>query len=252
MAVAVVAVALQVVRARRAEAACRSSEARCAGLLEQQARPKTIPRDLATQTDDAMGEVGRRAADLAHDLNDLLAAITGGAELLMTRLEAAHPGRSDATGIRDAALAGARIARRLGSLGGPRPALDAPVLESSRPSGQTASILVVEDEPHVREFIRQVLTRAGHEVIVTGGPHEALAILTRRPPIEMLLVDLVIPHMSGYDLATQARLITPGVLVVYMSGFACDRGRMLDQDVFLAKPFKAESLEAAVQEALAS
>ena len=86
----------------------------------------------------------------------------------------------------------------------------------------TAPVLVVEDEPHVRELIRVVLVRAGHEVVAVAGPHAALAALNRQPAISLMLVDVVMPEMDGYDLVIEARKISPGVHVVFMSAFARD------------------------------
>jgi signal transduction histidine kinase len=116
----------------------------------------------------------------------------------------------------------------------------------------TAPVLVVEDDPRVRELIRVVLVRAGHEVVAVAGPHAALAALNRQPAISLMLVDIVMPEMDGYDLVAVARKISPGVHVVFMSGFAHDATRHPSGDSFLAKPFTVESLTGIVQEALAA
>jgi len=116
----------------------------------------------------------------------------------------------------------------------------------------TAPVLVVEDDPRVRELIRVVLVRAGHEVVAVAGPHAALAALNRQPSISLMLVDVVMPEMDGYDLVAVARKISPGVHVVFMSGFAHDATRHPSGDSFLAKPFTVESLTGIVQEALAA
>jgi CheY-like chemotaxis protein len=114
-----------------------------------------------------------------------------------------------------------------------------------------APVLVVEDDPRVRELIRLVLVRAGHEVVAVAGPHAALA-LNRQPAISLMLVDVVMPEMDGYDLVVEGRKISPGVHVVFMSGFARDTARHPGGDGFLAKPFTVESLTGIVQEALAA
>jgi two-component system cell cycle sensor histidine kinase/response regulator CckA len=116
----------------------------------------------------------------------------------------------------------------------------------------TTPVLVVEDEPRVRELIRLVLVRAGHEVVAVAGPHAALAALNRQPTISVMLVDVVMPEMDGYDLVAEARKISPGVHVVFMSGFALDTTRHPSGDSFLAKPFTVELLTGIVQEALDS
>lgn len=113
-----------------------------------------------------------------------------------------------------------------------------------------APVLVVEDEPQVRELIRLVLVRARHEVVAVAGPHAALAALNRQPAIPLMLVDVVMPEMDGYDLAAAARKISPGVHVVFMSAFARDAARHPSGDGFLAKPFTIEALTSIVEKAL--
>jgi CheY-like chemotaxis protein len=122
-----------------------------------------------------------------------------------------------------------------------------PATEESR-SG--TPVLVVEDEPHVRELIRLILVRAGHKVLAVAGPHAALAELNRQPAISLMLVDVVMPEMDGYDLVVEARKISPGVRVVLMSGFARDTTRHPSADGFLVKPFTVESLTTIVEHAL--
>jgi two-component system cell cycle sensor histidine kinase/response regulator CckA len=120
-----------------------------------------------------------------------------------------------------------------------------------RPMTGLAPILVVEDEPRVRELMRLVLVRAGYDVVAVAGPHDALAALNRQPDINLLLIDVVMPEMNGYDLAAEARRIAPAAKVVFLSGFACDPSRQPPTDGFLAKPFTVESLTDIVQHALA-
>ena len=112
------------------------------------------------------------------------------------------------------------------------------------------TVLVVEDDPRVRELIKLVLVRAGHEVVVSAGPHEALAALHRQTDINVLLIDVVMPEMNGYDLAAEARKLAPRAHFVFMSGFARDAVRQRATDGFLAKPFTVESLTCVIQQAL--
>lgn len=105
-----------------------------------------------------------------------------------------------------------------------------------------APVLVVEDEPGMRELIKAVLMRSGYEVVTVAGPHAALAVLNRQPAIALMLVDVVMPEMDGYDLMAEARKISPGVRAVFISAFAPDPARHPPGDGFLAKPFTSESL----------
>jgi CheY-like chemotaxis protein len=112
-------------------------------------------------------------------------------------------------------------------------------------------VLVVEDEPGVRELITRTLARGGREVVAVKGPFAALTALSNGPDIALMIIDIVMPEMDGYDLAVEARKISPYVRVVFMSAFACDPARQPHGDGFLSKPFTTESLIAIVDEALA-
>jgi PAS domain S-box-containing protein len=115
-----------------------------------------------------------------------------------------------------------------------------------------ATILVVEDDPRVREITELILRRAGHDVVVAPGPLEAIATLRAQRDINLMLTDIVMPDMNGYDLADEARKIAPDLRVLYMSGFASDEFRRVVQDPFVPKPFSATSLTSAVETALAA
>ena len=197
----------------------------------------------------------QNAGHVTHDLNDLLTAINGHTELLIASLDPSGPSIRDAHEIRRAVLSAARLTAPSAVTGhtdaalhisepaaGPDPAVaDIPL---------TALVLVVEDDPRVCELIRMVLVRAGHEVVAVAGPHAALASLNRQPAISLMVVDVVMPEMDGYDLVAEARKIAPGVRVVFTSGFARDTARHPSGDGFLAKPFTIESLTGIVANAL--
>lgn len=204
----------------------------------------------------------RLAADLAHDVNDLLTAITGHAELLIAGMDPSATAVADAREILRAAMSAAKLTKPLRSLADSQrtptdPAGVAAVmartsqsLESMR-SART-EILIVEDEPAVRELIRAVLSRAGYDVVAIAGPRAALAELGREPLLALLIVDLVMPEMDGYDLVAAARGLRPDLPVIFMSGFAPDLKRQAPGDRFIAKPFSNEALLDAVREALAA
>jgi two-component system, cell cycle sensor histidine kinase and response regulator CckA len=116
--------------------------------------------------------------------------------------------------------------------------------------GGYARAMIVEDDPGVRQIVEIVLRRAGHEVVAVEGPQEALALLRGRPDINLVLTDVVMPEMDGYELAAEIKKIAPGARIVFMSGYAPDMARQLD-DNFLAKPFTAESLTHVVRHAMA-
>ncbi len=113
-----------------------------------------------------------------------------------------------------------------------------------------ATILVVEDDPLVRELTERILRRAGHDIVSVPGPLEAIAALRAQRDINLMVTDIVMPDMNGYDLAEEARKISPGLRVVFMSGFTSDEFRCVVKERFVPKPFTAASLTGAVQRAL--
>lgn len=119
-----------------------------------------------------------------------------------------------------------------------------------------AIILLVEDESTVRQVTRQVLEHAGYEVLESDGAREALRLATEhRGHIGLLLSDVVMPGMSGLDLARHIREMQPRLTTVFMSGYA--ETAVLHQSVqdplssYIQKPFTIDLLLACVDKALA-
>lgn len=119
----------------------------------------------------------------------------------------------------------------------------------------TETILVVEDEPGVRELVRQVLVRRGYRVLVATTPHEGLEMVTATTdPIHLLLSDVMLPEMSGRALADQIVARRPGIRVIYMSGYTdhaiVHHGELEPDLPFLQKPFTPQALARKVREVL--
>jgi CheY-like chemotaxis protein len=111
----------------------------------------------------------------------------------------------------------------------------------------TETLLVVEDEPAVRDLAVQVLTECGYQVLTAGDGREALEIGQQHEgPIDLLLTAVVMPHMNGKQLATQLRAQWPEIRVLYMSGYTDQviaRQDIEAADVaLLSKPFSMRSL----------
>ena len=117
------------------------------------------------------------------------------------------------------------------------------------------TILLVEDDPLVRELARAVLTTCGYSVLV-GEDSRTVASLCERhaDPIHLLLTDVVMPGASGREVASQVLARRPGIKVLYMSGYTADavvhHGVLDGGTFFLPKPFTPSSLAAKVREVL--
>jgi len=117
------------------------------------------------------------------------------------------------------------------------------------------TILLVEDETDVREVTRAVLEHAGYRVLESNGPEEALRLGSdHRGHIGLLLSDVVMPGMNGAELALRLQSLQPGLVTVFMSGYA-------DHDVlrkvmhggmtnYIQKPFTIDVLLSRVAAAL--
>jgi CheY-like chemotaxis protein len=117
------------------------------------------------------------------------------------------------------------------------------------------TILLVEDEPQVRAASLRILRRAGYEVVEASNGDEAIrACEERGNPIDLLVTDVVMPGMSGRELARRLDQIRPGLQVLFLSGYtstAIVHHGMLDAGLqFLQKPVTPESLSRKVREVL--
>ena len=118
----------------------------------------------------------------------------------------------------------------------------------SSPYGK-GQILVVEDEPAVRMLVTTVLKQQGHSVLQARDGEEALAIFSQNmDAIDLVLTDVVMPHMSGRQLLTRLEQLRPGIKALFMSGYADDvtlRHGALGAHL-IQKPFTPEDLAAKV------
>jgi CheY-like chemotaxis protein len=119
----------------------------------------------------------------------------------------------------------------------------------------TETVLLVEDDEMVRDLARQVLETYGYRVLAAGGGREALKLCqSHRGDIHLLLTDVVMPDMSGRDLAERLREKCPRLKVLYMSGYTDDiiahHGVLEPNMEFLEKPFTPEALARKVREVL--
>ena len=131
----------------------------------------------------------------------------------------------------------------------------APERSDSRMVNGHETILLVEDQRAVRELARTVLAGRGYSVIEAQDPEEAVRLADDHgSEIHLLLTDVVMPGMSGYDLAKRLKAQLPDLRVLYMSGYAYDQfpegGTVKEGSAFLQKPFTPNVLAQRVRETL--
>lgn len=113
-------------------------------------------------------------------------------------------------------------------------------------------ILLVEDEDFVREVTSQVLSSAGYFVLKARDAAEASRLFRRRRGhVQLVLTDMIMPGMSGAELARQLKVMRPAIKVVVMSGYPEIPIQEPDSGTYyLPKPFSVESLTSKVQQVL--
>jgi CheY-like chemotaxis protein len=131
---------------------------------------------------------------------------------------------------------------------GPAPA------SAPRPSGRE-SLLLVEDEEAVRSLAREVLQQSGYRVLIAGDGPEALRRCSEHEGrIDLLVTDVVMPGMSGSEVAERVRLARPGIKVLYMSGYTDSavfhHGVRQGETEYLEKPFTPDILARKVRDVL--
>ena len=117
------------------------------------------------------------------------------------------------------------------------------------------TVLLVEDEEVVREMAAEILRENGYEVMEAKHPNEALILAAQHNGvIHLMLTDVVMPQMSGRDLAEQILPQRPDMKVLYMSGYTDDaivhHGVLEEGTAFIAKPFSIHALARKLREVL--
>jgi two-component system, cell cycle sensor histidine kinase and response regulator CckA len=132
------------------------------------------------------------------------------------------------------------------------PEVVAPI-EEARPE----TILIVEDEAGIRALVRKILRRQGYEVLEASNGDEALIVCREHPgTLDLLITDVMMPHMGGRELVDKLREQCHEMKVLYVSGYTDDAsiysGNFPPGTAFLQKPFTLGSLLDKVKEVLAA
>ena len=111
-------------------------------------------------------------------------------------------------------------------------------------------ILVVDDEESIRKFVARVLREAGYEVLVAASGPAALTTVEQNGPFDLFVFDMMMPEMSGAELARRLRLIHPDAQILYFTGFSDalfnERSTLWAHEAFLDKPATTAGLLEAV------
>lgn len=130
-----------------------------------------------------------------------------------------------------------------------------PPAQRSRHGGGTQRILLAEDDAQLRKMVSSILQSRGYHVFVAVNGKHALQILEANPaPIDLLLTDVVMPELSGPELAVQALRILPQLKVLFMSGYTDDTFGSLDTHgmELLPKPMTPDTLLRKIEQVLQS
>jgi hypothetical protein len=120
---------------------------------------------------------------------------------------------------------------------------------------RTETILLAEDQEGVRKFARTALQTFGYTVLEARDGDDAILVCKEhRGPIHLILTDIVMPGINGYELVTHLSTLHPGIKILYMSGYPDEiitrHGNREPKAGFLRKPFEPDDLLHKVRDVL--
>jgi CheY-like chemotaxis protein len=188
----------------------------------------------------------RLVDEVVHDLNNALLVIRGYSSVLRTSLGTPEQ-LADVDEIAKAVDHATALTGRLLELA-----------RSGRQGGDTGplaagteTILLVEDDEAVRGLVCRVLESAGYNVLLATRPSEAELLLAQEQNVDLLLSDVVMPEMSGFELAARLRNNRPDLRTLFISGNAYVASSSTHSDAeLLKKPFAPAELTLAVRRTL--
>jgi CheY-like chemotaxis protein len=117
----------------------------------------------------------------------------------------------------------------------------------------TRRVLVVDDQPPILDLISEVLLLLGHEVVTAADGAEGAEVFEHDPTFDLVITDLLMPRLSGWELAQRLRAANPAVPIIVMAGSLdptdLERAREVGVEL-LQKPVRLRDLQAAIARAL--
>jgi CheY-like chemotaxis protein len=128
--------------------------------------------------------------------------------------------------------------------------------DAAEAPGFRGTIMVVEDEDDVRQVLADVLTRSGYGVLEAKHGPDALSLAEQHAGrIDLVIIDMVMPQMDGWEVARRMAILRPEAKVLFISGYSEDvslaRGLSTSEVAFLGKPFTPTALRLKVRTVLA-
>ena len=111
------------------------------------------------------------------------------------------------------------------------------------------TVLVVDDEPAIRQIARRILEDGGYQITEAEGGLEAIALLAQGHPLDLLMADLDMPGLGGDEMVRRIRATRPDLKVLYVTGHIdklMDARPLWEGEAFLEKPFNAVGLREAI------
>ena len=117
------------------------------------------------------------------------------------------------------------------------------------PVDSRPTVLIVEDEPMVREIAVDEFEEAGYRVMTAADDRTALSILESKQPIGLLFTDIrILGTLDGWAVADRARRLRPDLAVIYVTGFSGGQMQMVEGSLFFRKPYRLAKIIAAARE----
>lgn len=113
-----------------------------------------------------------------------------------------------------------------------------------------ARVLCVDDEPFILMMLTDTVAELGLQPIEASSGEDALRI-AKEAPIDLLITDIRLGGIDGWEVAERVRALHPGTPIIYVSGFP-SKGKSLPGALYLAKPFRPSDLETAIKTLLSS